>query len=131
MFGEYGVWRGPPSVHGARLFRHIRIAKKFCGRKKGTKTVNADINIVKVQELSEAIRIGYRQCLRDKGDLPRCISQREAERMYGGALLNRWRKAGLIEPAKTGDGRNNMVLYDAQRLDVLYASTITPKRING
>lgn len=90
--------------------------------------MQAEINIVKVQELSEAIYIGYRQCMRDRGELPRCITQSEAERMYGGALLNKWRKEGLIEPAKTGDGRNNMVLYDTQRLDVLYTSTITHKK---
>jgi hypothetical protein len=91
--------------------------------------MNAAINTIKVQELSEAMRIGYRECLRDRGELPRCITQSEAERLYTGALLTKWRKAGLIEPSKTGDGRNNMVLYDTQRLDVLYASTITPKRL--
>ncbi|MDR0605998.1 MAG: hypothetical protein LBG80_17050 [Bacteroidales bacterium] len=92
--------------------------------------MNAIINTIKVQELSEAIRIGYRQCLRDRGELPRCITQSEAERLYTGSLLKKWRRAGLIEPVKTGDSRNNKVLFDTQRLDVLYTSTITqrPKR---
>jgi hypothetical protein len=91
--------------------------------------MDALINTVKVQELSEAIRIGYRLCQRDRGELPRCITQSAAERMYGGALIKKWRKAGLIEPIKTGDGRNNMVLFDAQRLEVLFASTITKNRV--
>jgi hypothetical protein len=58
--------------------------------------------------------------------MPRCITQSEAERLYGGALIKKWRTVGLIEPIKTGDSRNNKVLFDAQRLDVLYSSTIKP-----
>jgi hypothetical protein len=90
--------------------------------------MNVMINTEKVRELSEAFQIGYRQCLRDRGELPRCITQSEAVRAYGGALITKWRKSGLIEPSKTGDGRNNMVLYDAQRLDVLYSSTVFPNK---
>jgi hypothetical protein len=88
--------------------------------------MNALINTYKVSDLADAIQIGYRLCLRDRGEVPRCVTQSEAERMYGGALLKKWRQAGLIEPMKTGDSRNNKVLYDAQRLDVLYASTVFP-----
>jgi hypothetical protein len=90
--------------------------------------MNVLINTEKVRELGEAIQIGYRLCMRDRGELPRCITQSEAERAYGGALLKKWRKEGLIEPTKTGDSRNNMVIFDAQRLDVLYASTVFPKK---
>jgi hypothetical protein len=92
------------------------------------KTMNVLINTYKISDLVDAIQIGYRECLRDRGELPRCVTQSEAERIYGGALLKKWRTAGLIEPVKTGDSRNNMVLYDAQRLDILYSSTVFPNK---
>ncbi len=82
----------------------------------------------KIRELSDAIKLGYRMCQRERGEIPRCIAQSEAERMYTGALLNKWRREGLIEPVKTGDSRNNMLLFDAERLEVLYAATIKPIR---
>jgi|LSQA01.1.fsa_nt_gi hypothetical protein len=82
--------------------------------------VNTDL----INGFASAFEMGYRRCLRDRGALPKVYSQTDAESRFSGALILKWRRMGLIEPIKTGDSRNNKVLYDAERLELLYAATL-------
>lgn len=46
--------------------------------------------------------VAYRvvNLIREEAEKPEFISQREASRLFGRANVERWRKAGLIEPIK-------------------------------
>jgi hypothetical protein len=67
---------------------------------------------------------GYKKCLRDRGILPRSISQREAYRRFGKAIIDKWRRDGLVHPTKLNDSENGKIYYDLEELEILYDSTV-------
>ena len=81
-----------------------------------------DIN--KVHDLGRAIEIGYAKCLRDYGLAPKSISKRMAHKKYTKLLVDDWDSKGLTFHKKIGDGENSTILYDDERLQILYAATI-------
>jgi hypothetical protein len=90
--------------------------------------MNVIVNTLVINDLTTAAyNLGMRDCLRELGLLPKVYSQSEAERIFTKALVQKWRTMGMIEPIKTDDERNNKVLFDAQRLEVLFCGTIRSK----
>lgn len=52
--------------------------------------------------LQDAAEMGARKALTEAGHIKPFLSKREADRMYGRALVERWIDEGLVTPEKDG-----------------------------
>lgn len=66
--------------------------------------------------LIDAANIGAMKALEQAGLMKPYLKLREAQRLYGSAIVNRWIKEGIIIPIKDGD-RNASVRIDRIQIE--------------
>lgn len=67
-----------------------------------------------MRALQDAAELGAKKALEDAGLIKPYLKLREAKRLYGPAIVERWIREGLIEKIKDGDGSANVRISRSQ-----------------
>lgn len=86
-------------------------------------SVRQIIEIAEIAATKALEKVGYKQ-----KDL---ISQREAHRVFGATLVNRWVKYGRITPQKNGLANHCKILFSKTELQILRRMDMRETKVLG
>ena len=74
-----------------------------------------------IKALTDAAELGAQKALEKAGISKPFLKLREAQRLYGTAIVNRWIREGLINPVKDGDATST-VRIDRIQIEAVWKS---------